>query len=110
MCENHSLKGIHKDAFPQIRYNQGIFCSVKMLDLSEPDTSLCVIGDPDQSIYGFRGSDVTYFQQFLEDYPGSRMIHLSQNYRSAETILKASHQVIRRHSISPSGADRPGRA
>ncbi len=55
---------------------------------------LCVIGDPDQSIYGFRGSDPSYFRNFQEEYPDAAAIRLSRNYRSTETILNASFQVI----------------
>jgi DNA helicase-2/ATP-dependent DNA helicase PcrA len=56
--------------------------------------NLCVIGDPDQSIYGFRGSDTAYFKRFIDDYPGTRVIRLTRNYRSTQTILSASFQVI----------------
>ena len=63
--------------------------------LVPPDGNLCVIGDPDQAIYGFRGSDVAFFNQFVEDYPDARVVHLTRNYRSTETILAASGQVIR---------------
>jgi len=63
---------------------------------------LCVIGDPDQSIYGFRGSDVTYFKRFISDYPGTGMITLSRNYRSTRSILSASFQVIKNHRIQKS--------
>jgi len=63
---------------------------------------LCVIGDPDQSIYGFRGSDVTLFNQFKNDYPNSAEIKLIRNYRSTETILNASFQVIKDHRIHSS--------
>jgi len=63
---------------------------------------LCVIGDPDQSIYGFRGSDVTLFKQFKEDYPTSAEIKLTRNYRSTETILRASFQVIQDHRFQAS--------
>ncbi|MGD8285167.1 MAG: UvrD-helicase domain-containing protein [Desulfobacterales bacterium] len=63
---------------------------------------LCVIGDPDQSIYGFRGSDVAYFRRFIRDYPGAGMITLSRNYRSARSILNASFQVINNHRIQKS--------
>lgn len=56
--------------------------------------SLCVIGDPDQSIYGFRGSDAGYFIRFAEDYPDAGVVRLVRNYRSTETILCASHQII----------------
>ncbi len=68
--------------------------------LTRPDGDICVIGDPDQSIYGFRGSDVKFFNQFMTDFPKAKKIRLMQNYRSAETILEASHQVIRDHSLN----------
>ncbi len=58
---------------------------------------LCVIGDPDQSIYGFRGSDTAYFKRFTDDYPGTEVIRLTRNYRSTQTILSASYQVIEDH-------------
>jgi superfamily I DNA/RNA helicase len=57
---------------------------------------LCAIGDPNQAIYGFRGSDVTYFNQFLTDSPGASCIHLTRNYRSTRTILAAANQVIQK--------------
>lgn len=56
--------------------------------------TLCVIGDPDQSIYGFRGSDSVYFSYFSNDYPDSAVLHLTRNYRSTNSILSASFQVI----------------
>ena len=58
---------------------------------------LCVIGDPDQAIYGFRGSDVQYFNRFISDYPETGVINLIRNYRSTKTILNASFQVIKNH-------------
>jgi superfamily I DNA/RNA helicase len=63
---------------------------------------LCVIGDPDQAIYGFRGSDVTLFDRFKTDYPDCTEIKLTRNYRSTETILNASFQVIKDHRIQTS--------
>jgi superfamily I DNA/RNA helicase len=63
---------------------------------------LFVIGDPDQSIYGFRGSDHRFFHQFASDYPGCEQIALTENYRSTQTILDASFQMI---SKSRSGPD-----
>jgi uncharacterized protein (TIGR00375 family) len=62
--------------------------------LSPPGKDLFVIGDPDQSIYGFRGSDVRYFKKFREDYPGAKILRLRQNYRSTQTILDASFQMM----------------
>jgi len=67
-------------------------------ELSPPGNDLFVIGDPEQSIYGFRGSDVKYFQNFIDDYPDATVIHLKKNYRSTKTILDASFQVIKGHS------------
>ena len=55
---------------------------------------IVVIGDPDQSIYGFRGSDNKYFKRFALDFPGSEKIILTKNYRSTQTILDASFQMI----------------
>ncbi len=63
---------------------------------------LCVIGDPDQAIYGFRGSDTKFFNRFFSDYPDTGVINLIRNYRSTKTILNASFQVIRNHRRSSS--------
>lgn len=56
---------------------------------------ICVIGDPNQSIYGFRGSDNKFFKRFITDFPDAEVITLNRNYRSSETILQASNQVIK---------------
>jgi len=56
--------------------------------------SLCVIGDPDQAIYGFRGTDVRFFQQFQADYPAARIVSLTRNYRSTRTIVDAALQAV----------------
>jgi uncharacterized protein (TIGR00375 family) len=78
----------------------------RLLRALAPDRSsvkdLCVIGDPDQSIYGFRGSDVTYFKRFVSDYPKAGVIQLSRNYRSTRTILDASFQMIKDHRLQSS--------
>ncbi|PKO23646.1 MAG: AAA family ATPase, partial [Chloroflexi bacterium HGW-Chloroflexi-1] len=59
--------------------------------------NLCVIGDPDQAIYGFRGADPRYFLQFEQDYPGAVTLSLNRNYRSTQLILDAATQVIARN-------------
>ena len=65
--------------------------------LTAAGTNLCVIGDPDQAIYGFRGADYRYFMQFEQDYPDALRLQLSQNYRSTQMILDAATQVIARN-------------
>lgn len=61
--------------------------------------SLCVIGDPDQAIYGFRGADVALFLRFRSDFAGAREVHLTRNYRSTRTIVDASMQAIAPSSL-----------
>jgi len=62
--------------------------------LAAAQGNLCVIGDPDQAIYGFRGADVGYFQRFCEDFPAARTVVLQRNYRSTQTIVDAALQLI----------------
>ncbi len=72
--------------------NKGQYLLAKIL--AGDGNSLFVIGDPDQSIYGFRGSDNKYFRKFFEDYPNAEKISLKKSYRSTDTILDASFQMI----------------
>ncbi len=65
---------------------------LRLLAPGNPD--LCVIGDPDQSIYGFRGARPAYFSRFKADYPQAREVRLLRNYRSSASILSASLAVI----------------
>ncbi|MCK5695523.1 MAG: UvrD-helicase domain-containing protein, partial [Desulfobacula sp.] len=70
------------------------FGQYELAKLISQDNHIVVIGDPDQSIYGFRGSDNKYFKWFTHDFPGCEKIILTKNYRSTQTILEASFQMI----------------
>jgi DNA helicase-2/ATP-dependent DNA helicase PcrA len=92
---------IFVDEFQDINYGQ--YCLIRLL--APAHANVCAIGDPDQAIYGFRGSDVAYFNQFIADYPNTRVIHLTRNYRSTETILKSAFQVIDTYQLQLNGVD-----
>jgi len=79
------------DEYQDINFAQ--YQLVKLL--SERDSNLFVVGDPDQSIYKFRGADLNNILRFEHDFPNSKVIKLEQNYRSTKVILEGATNLIK---------------
>lgn len=77
---------------------------VRLLSPEGRADGLTAVGDPDQAIYGFRGSDPAYFARFCDDYPNAVRVELTESYRSTAPILRAATLVI---EASPGRAKRP---
>src|SRR5205807_8634551 len=72
--------------------NKAQFEIARLLSVNEPN--LCVVGDPDQSIYKFRGSDIRNILDFERAFPAARVVTLDRNYRSTKSILHAAGYLI----------------
>lgn len=79
------------DEYQDTNYAQSIFVS-KLVGARE---NLFAVGDPDQSIYSWRGADISNILRFQVEYPKAKVVRLEENYRSADTILQAANAVIK---------------
>lgn len=82
---------IHVDEYQDT--NEAQYQLVHML--ADGYRNLCVVGDADQSIYGWRGANMQNILDFQKDYPDAQVVMLEQNYRSTKTILQAANDVIK---------------
>ena len=81
---------LHVDEYQDTNHSQYLLLSL----LAKKYRNICVIGDPDQSIYAFRGADIRNILEFEKEYPDAIRITLEQNYRSIQPILTAADRII----------------
>ena len=79
------------DEYQDINFAQ--YRLIKLL-VPEANSNICAIGDPNQAIYGFRGSDVKFIEQFVYDYRDAVIYRLIKSYRCSDYIIKASNEII----------------
>ncbi len=98
LTSREDIRAKYQDRFKYIlvdEYQDTNHSQYKLLRLLVgPQKNICVVGDEDQSIYGWRGADITNILNFEKDFPGAKVIKLEQNYRSTEVILSAASAVI----------------
>ncbi len=92
---SNRFKYIFIDEYQDTNYPQYIF--VKLLHNS--NNKICAVGDDDQSIYGFRGADVSNMLNFSKEYENCEIVKLEQNYRSSQKILNLANDVISKNSF-----------
>ena len=96
--ENEDVRNIYQTQFKYVMVdeyqdtNGAQFAFIKLL--ASKYQNLCVVGDDDQSIYKFRGADISNILQFEKNFNNARVVKLEQNYRSTKTILDAANEVI----------------
>jgi DNA helicase II / ATP-dependent DNA helicase PcrA len=101
------------ETFPEVRFSEASRFDHLLIDeyqdtnglqyrivkaLAERHRNICVVGDDDQSIYGWRGAEVTHILNFANDWPDATVVRLEDNYRSREAVLELANTLIRHNS------------
>ncbi|CFY01901.1 P-loop containing nucleoside triphosphate hydrolase [Syntrophomonas zehnderi OL-4] len=90
----HWFRYIMIDEYQDTNYAQYIWANL----LAARHRNIFVVGDPDQSVYSWRGAEPYNVKKFLKDYPDAQLIKLEKNYRSSQYILQAANAVIKNNS------------
>jgi len=90
----HWFRYIMIDEYQDTNYAQYVWANL----LAARHHNIFVVGDPDQSVYSWRGAEPYNVKKFLIDYPNARLIKLEKNYRSTKHILKAANAIIKNNS------------
>ncbi|MCF7833808.1 MAG: UvrD-helicase domain-containing protein [Candidatus Pacebacteria bacterium] len=88
---------IHIDEYQDTNEVQYLMSSL----LSAEHKNICVVADPDQLIYGWRGANLRNVLNFEKDYKGAEVVMLEENYRSTQNILEAANEVIKKNKYRP---------
>ena len=95
------LLALYQNKFPYLlvdEYQDTNYAQYRLVKLLAGEKkNICVVGDDDQAIYGWRGADIRNILDFESDFPGCKVVKLEQNYRSTRIILDAAWEVIRKN-------------
>ena len=103
LSENERVLGKYQDMYPYMMIdeyqdtNTAQYMFAKLL--SQKYQNICVVGDDDQGIYGWRGADIKNIQNFEKDFENVKVVKLEQNYRSTGNVISAATAVIQQNSL-----------
>jgi ATP-dependent DNA helicase UvrD/PcrA len=97
--DNEDVQGRYLERYEHVLVDEFQDTNVAQYALAKllappPDSNICVVGDPDQSIYSWRSADIRNILHFERDYPRATVVRLEQNYRSTQTILDGATKII----------------